>query len=98
MIVRIWRGWTHLEDEEAYADYVKETGIAAYRATPGNRGAWVVSRPDGDRAEFLTISMWDDMDGIVAFAGEDVGRAVFYPEDDRLLVDRETFVRHYAVH
>jgi hypothetical protein len=24
--------------------------------------------------------------------------AVFYPEDDRFLVDRETFVRHYQVH
>jgi hypothetical protein len=34
---------------------------------------------------------------ISGFAGEDISRAVFYPEDDRYLVDRETTVTHYEV-
>jgi heme-degrading monooxygenase HmoA len=57
-----------------------------------------VSREDGDRTEFLTISFWDSMDAVVGFAGDDVDRAVFYPEDDRFLVDREETVLHYTVH
>lgn len=36
MIVRIWSGWARSEDE-AYAFYIEETGIAAYRVTPGNQ-------------------------------------------------------------
>lgn len=98
MIARIWRGWTRPEDTDAYAEYIRKTGIAEYRSTPGNRGAYLISRLDGDRTEFLTVSFWDDRAAIVAFAGEDIASAVFYPEDDRYLVDREVTVRHYTVH
>ena len=98
MIVRIWRGWTRIEDTEAYAEYILDAGVAAYEATPGNRGAYLVSRPDGERSEFLTISFWEDREAIAAFAGDDIERAVFYPQDDDFLVDRETTVTHYMVH
>lgn len=98
MIVRIWRGWTRSDAAEAYASYIEETGLAAYRATPGNHSAHVVSRADGDTTEFLTISFWDSEESIRGFAGDDIEVAVFYPEDDRFLVDREAFVRHYRVH
>jgi heme-degrading monooxygenase HmoA len=98
MIARIWRGWTRPEDTEAYATYIRATGIAEYEAIPGNQGAYLISRPDGDRTEFLTVSFWDTYDAIAAFAGSDIEQAVFYPEDDRYLVDRETIVRHFTVH
>jgi heme-degrading monooxygenase HmoA len=98
MIMRVWRGWTRPEDTEAYAAYILATGIVEYEATPGSRGAYLVSRPDGDRTEFLTISFWDDLDVIVAFAGDDIDQAVFYPEDDRFLIDREVTVKHFNVH
>jgi heme-degrading monooxygenase HmoA len=98
MIVRTWRGWTRPEDAGDYADYILGTGIVGYKAIPGNQGAYLVSRTDGDRTEFLAISFWDSRDSIVAFAGEDIDQAVFYPEDDRYLVDRETTVTHFIVH
>jgi len=98
MIVRTWRGWTCREDAGDYADHILDTGIVEYKATPGNQRAYLVSRPDGDRTEFLTISFWDSLDSIVAFAGEDIDQAVFYPQDDRYLVDRETTVKHFIVH
>lgn len=97
MIARIWRGWTREADADAYADYVLATGIAGYRSTPGNRGAFLLRRVEGDRAEFVTLSLWDSQESIVAFAGDDIDRAVFYPEDDRYLVDREETVSHYDV-
>jgi heme-degrading monooxygenase HmoA len=95
MIVRTWRGWTRAEDADAYVEYVGRTGIAAYRATPGNLGAWILHRPDGDRVEFVTLSFWDSLDAVRAFAGDQVDQAVFYPEDDRFLVERETSVTHF---
>jgi len=33
----------------------------------------------------------------MGFAGEDIERAVFYPKDDRYLVERDTTVRHFDV-
>lgn len=98
MIMRTWRGWTRVEDTDAYAEYIAGTGLAEYEAIPGNRGAYLVSRPDGDRTEFLTVSFWDDRESIGEFAGEDIEQAVFYPEDDRYLIDRETTVKHFTVH
>jgi heme-degrading monooxygenase HmoA len=98
MIMRIWRGWTRPEDAEDYAEYIVGTGLTEYLATPGNRAAYLVSRPDGDRTEFLTVSLWDSREAIVAFAGDDIDRAVFYPEDDRYLIAKENTVRHYEVH
>ena len=97
VIARTWRGWTRREDAEAYAAYIEETGIREYRATPGNRGAWILRRNDGERTEFVTLSFWDSLDAVKGFAGDDVERAVFYPGDDRFLVDREVTVRHWDV-
>ena len=97
VIARTWRGWTSLGDADAYTNYIAETGITGYRNTPGNEGAWILRRPDGDRCEFITLSFWESIDAIRGFAGDDVEQAVFYPDDDRYLVDREQQVRHYVI-
>jgi len=97
MIARTWRGSTRNEDAAAYATYIARTGLAAYRSTPGNRGAWLLHRADGDRTEFLALSLWESLDAVRSFAGDDVERAVFYPEDDAFLVSRETTADHWQV-
>lgn len=80
-----------------YARYIQGTGIEAYEKTPGNHGAWVLWRTEGDRAEIITLSFWESEKAIEGFAGRDIERAVFYPEDDRFLVERDLTVRHYKV-
>ena len=97
MIARIWRGATRIEDAEAYVEYVRETGLKEYRETPGNQGAWILWRAVEDRAEFVTLSFWESEEAVRSFAGDDIDRAVFYPEDDRFLVDRDLTVAHYRV-
>jgi heme-degrading monooxygenase HmoA len=97
VVVRTWRGWTRAGDADRYVEYLRETGLKEYRATPGNRGAWVLRRLDGERCEFVTVSVWDSLDDVRGFAGDDVERAVFYPEDDAFLVERETTVRHWEL-
>ena len=73
--------------------------MAQYRRTPGNVAAHLLTRDLGDgRAEVVTVSLWASLDDVRAFAGDDVEAAVFYPEDDRYLVDRERTVTHYEVH
>jgi heme-degrading monooxygenase HmoA len=97
MIARLWRGWTSLEDADAYVDYLNESGIRAYRATHGNRGAWILRRRQQDRTEFITLSFWDSLEAIRGFAGENAEQAVFFPEDARYLIDRELHVDHYEL-
>ena len=97
MIARIWSGAVRREDGDAYAGYIGETGLAGYAATPGNRGAWLLRRDVGDHTEFVTFTLWDSPEAIRRFAGDDVETAVYYPEDDRYLVERDVKVKHYDV-
>jgi heme-degrading monooxygenase HmoA len=97
MIARIWRGAVRAQDAAAYAAYVQRTGIEGYQGTPGNRGAWLLQRIEGDRAEFITVSFWESREAIEAFAGHDINAAVFYPDDDQFLIERDLTVNHYEV-
>jgi heme-degrading monooxygenase HmoA len=97
MIARTWRGAVRAEDADAYAEYIRSTGLAGYAATPGNRGAWLMHRTIGDLAEILTVSLWDSLESVHGFAGPDVETAVFYPEDDRYLVERDLVAHHWSL-
>jgi heme-degrading monooxygenase HmoA len=97
MVARTWRGWTRRDDAKAYVAYLEQTGMPAYRSTPGNRGAWILRHDEGDRTEFITLTFWDSLEAIRGFAGDDIELAVFYPEDDDFLVERETHVTHWEI-
>jgi heme-degrading monooxygenase HmoA len=97
MIARTWRGATRAEDADTYLDYLHQTGLTEYRKIEGNRGVTALRRITGGKAEFLLISLWDSEEAIRKFAGQDIERAVFYPEDERFLIDRDNQVSHYEV-
>lgn len=97
MIARTWRGATRAEDADRYLDYLRRTGLAAFQATPGNRGAVVFRRVANGRAEFLLVSLWESLEAVRRFAGKDEGRAVFFPDDERYLVGRDLHVDHFDV-
>lgn len=97
MIARLWAGAVRQADGEAYAEYMRDTGVAGYAETPGNRGVWMVRRNVGDRTEFVMFTLWESLDAVRSFAGEDYETAVFYPEDDRYLIERDLEATHYEV-
>ena len=97
MIARIWRGVVQTDDAEVYGKYIDDTGFSAYKATPGNEGAWLLRRDDGGRTEFLAFTLWDWTESIKAFAGDDIAAAVYYPEDEQYLIEGEDWVKHYEV-
>jgi heme-degrading monooxygenase HmoA len=97
MIARTWHGMVPATRADEYKAYLERTGLPDLRATPGNRGVWVLRRTEGDRTHFLLVSLWDSMDSIRAFAGDDVERARYYPEDKDFLLELEPHVTHYDV-
>jgi heme-degrading monooxygenase HmoA len=95
-ILREWRGVIRRSDRDVYVDYIKGTGLDDYRATPGNRGAAIAVRDlDDQRSEVITLSWWDSLDSIRAFAGDDIELARYYPMDDQYLLERPRTVQHY---
>ena len=97
MIARIWQGRVRRRDLAAYRDYVVRTGLADYKSTPGNRGAYLLTRADGDAGFILTLSFWDSYEAISEFAGADYTRARYYAQDERFLLDFPETVDHYEV-
>jgi len=97
MIARIWRGATAADRAQEYLEYLKQTGVADYTATPGNHGVQILLRTEGDRTDFTILSYWESMDAIKAFAGDDPEVSRYYPEDDDYLIDRQPNVEHHQV-
>ncbi len=96
MVVREWSGTVRAEDAAAYLDLMLRHAVPDYRAVPGNLGAQVWRRPDGEgTVRFVTVSWWESREAIAAFAGDDIEAARYYDFDDRYLVDRGPRVRHY---
>jgi heme-degrading monooxygenase HmoA len=97
MIARIWHGCTRAEHADAYLDYLKETGVAGYRAVAGNLGVRILRRISEDEADFLVLSLWQSMEAVRGFAGDDLEKAVYYPRDRDYLLELEPHVAHYEV-
>jgi len=97
MIARTWHGVTDASKADEYLDYLKKTGVPEYKQTEGNRGVYVLRRIDGDRAHFLLLTFWESEDAIKRFAGPDIERAKYYPEDEKFLLELEPTVTHYEV-
>ena len=95
-IMREWRAEIRRALKDEYVAYVKATGIVGYKQTPGNLGAIIATRDiDMERAEVVTLSWWEDEASIQAFAGSNISRARYYPEDDRFLLTLPETVQHF---
>lgn len=98
MIARIWHGKTSSEKADAYfKEYFLETGLADYQATEGNRGVLVLRQDRAGEADFLVLTLWKSEDSIRKFAGDDINKARYYPEDTQYFDELEPNVVHYAV-
>lgn len=99
MIARIWKGATRTDDAAAYERYMIDRAMSGYRDVDGNRGVLMLRRDREDgRTDFTMITLWNDMTAIRGFAGEEPERAVFYPDDDAFLVERDLQVTHHEVY
>lgn len=99
MISRVWHGWTTPANADAYETLLLSTilpGIAR-RGLPGYHGAYLYRRRDGDLVEFVTTMLFDSLDGVRAFAGEDYEHGVVPPEAQRLLARYDQRSTHYDV-
>lgn len=94
LIARIWRGQTRTEDAAAYLHVLRATGVRDYQSTEGNRGVWILTRELEDRTEFTVMTLWTSSEAVRRFAGPDIERARYYPEDQRYLLAFPATVEH----
>jgi heme-degrading monooxygenase HmoA len=97
MIARIWHGVTPAARSDEYLEFLNRTGVPDYRTTEGNRAVYVLRRIEEDRAHFLTLTFWDDIEDVKRFAGSDPKKAKYYSDDEEFLLGFEPTVEHYEV-
>lgn len=93
-ITRIWHGKTNALFATDYLLYIEETGVQDLRRIPGNLGAQILRRIEGELCHFWVISKWESLESIKAFAGEDFEKARYYEEDKKYLLEFEENVIH----
>jgi heme-degrading monooxygenase HmoA len=89
MIMRYWRGWATRENADAYQRIVSTTVLPhiASLGLSGYHGAYLMRREVGDEVEFATITMFDSLDDVRAFAGDDYEQA-YVPAEARAVLTR----------
>jgi heme-degrading monooxygenase HmoA len=97
MIARIWRGRTLSSQADEYFEYLKKTGLKDSRSTNGNQGVYILRRIKDGEAEFLFLSLWESLEAIKRFAGNDHEKARYYPADKDFLLEMEPTVSHYEI-
>ena len=95
MIARRWHGRVAADKADDYLRLMEEVGMPDYRSTPGNRGAWCLHRHEGDIVHVEMFTLWDDLDAIRRFAGDELTKAKYYDFDADYLLEMEPEVLHF---
>jgi heme-degrading monooxygenase HmoA len=87
MIGRIWHGWTTPENADTYQSLLEQEVLPGIESsTTGYDGVYVLRRVDGERVEFITLTLWESMAAIRTMAGDDV-EAAYVPDKARQVLD-----------
>ena len=95
MISRLWHGWTSRENADAYEDLLRREILPGIHRVKRYRGAFLLRKDAGDEIEFVTLTMFDSMDAVRAFAGDNYAVAVVPAEARKLLSRFDARSEHY---
>jgi hypothetical protein len=97
MIARLWHGRVPSEKTEAYHAFLKTSGLKDYAAIDGNKAVFLLKKEETTVTHFYTLTFWDSWMAIRQFAGDEVEKARYYPEDKDFLLEFEPLVNHFDV-
>ena len=97
MIVRIWRGWAaNSAAADLYAEFLRSTFLPSIHSIPGYHGASVLRRTVADGwVEFTTLTRFESLEAIRAFAGDDCEAAHVAPRARELLSRFDARCQHF---
>jgi len=97
VIARVWHGWTSPESADAYEDFLRTTMFPSIHRLSGFIGADLLRRDLDGEVAFITITRFESLEAVRAFAGDDYERAVIEPEARALLSRCDERSAHYEV-
>ena len=97
MIARHWRGWTEVRNANAYEALLKTRVLPELKQLAGYRGGYILRSDGADEVEFVVVNLFESIESVRLFAGDDYSTPVFEPEARMLLSRVEPIARHYEV-
>jgi heme-degrading monooxygenase HmoA len=92
----MWRGWAPADRAQDYERHYRSEVLSVLRGVAGFEGARLLRRTTGDQTEFVSLTFFDDLDAVRAFAGPDYETAVVADEAREVLVRFDDHVGHYV--
>jgi hypothetical protein len=95
MITRLWRGWTTIESADAYERFLESELFPSMRDIAGFLGADLLRRTERDEVAFVTLTRFESLDAVRAFAGEHYETPVLEPQALALLSRYDEKALHF---
>jgi hypothetical protein len=95
MITRLWRGWTTIDNADAYEQFLLAELFPSMRDIPGFRGADVLRRAEHEEVAFVTLTRFESVDAIRFFGGDEYETPVIEPQALALLSRYDQQVLHF---
>src|SRR6266568_57335 len=77
MIARHWRGWTEVQDADAYESLLKDKVLPSLRGIEGYKGGYILRSDGPQEVEFVIVNFFDSLESVKRFAGSDYSVPVF---------------------
>lgn len=99
MIARIWHGWATLENANTYEDLLKKEIFPSIenKKVKGYKKISLLKRVFNYEVEFITVMLFDDLEAVKAFAGEDYQKAYVPIKARKLLLRHDETSQHYDI-
>jgi heme-degrading monooxygenase HmoA len=97
MIARMWRGSAIRERADDYVKHLQQSVIPELRQIDGFKGVYLLRRDSSDSVEFVVLTLWESMDAIRKFAGENPEVAVVAPAARALFREYDAEVKHFEI-
>jgi len=96
-LMRLWHGEVAIEKADEYEQFMIERAAPDYSTVDGLLKLYFQRRNEDKTAHFLLVTIWDSLESIKKFAGDEPELAKYYPEDDDLLLEKEKHAAIYEV-
>jgi heme-degrading monooxygenase HmoA len=93
----MWRGFAIRERADDYVKHLQQSVVPELHQIDGFKGIYLLRRNSSDGVEFVVLTLWESMDAIRKFAGENPEVAVVAPAAQMLFREYDAEVKHYDI-
>ncbi|TAL68629.1 MAG: antibiotic biosynthesis monooxygenase [Bacteroidetes bacterium] len=99
MIARLWHGWTTLANAHVYEELLRTEVFPSIenKHVKGYRKISLLKHEHKNEVEFITIMLFDSIEAIKEFAGEDYEKSYVPQKAREVLLRHDETSQHYEI-